>query len=388
VHRQNSQVELPLPDPVALAHSERLRERILQAIDSADGALAFSQFMEMALYEPGLGYYSAGTAKFGPAGDFVTAGELGDFLARAVVTTLAPRLAALPQPAVVELGAGTGALAAAILQQLDACGLEHVRYRILEPSPDLQSRQRALLAAHGSRVDWIETLRPDSVCGAIIANEVADALPVERVVLGSAGWQQLAVARSAREFRWCVQSLPRDLAQALGAISAELAEPLREGYVSELRPLLGPWVRTLGAALSAGDVLVIDYGMSRREYYHPQRDGGTLMCHYRHRAHADPFVYPGLQDITAWVDFSACARAAQAAGLRTAGFTTQGAWIAAAVLSDRALPGELDSHGAAQLKTLLLPGEMGERFKVLLLRRDADALPAPPLPGRDLRARL
>lgn len=385
---RNLQAELPPPEPLALEHSERLRERILQAIDAAGGSIAFSRFMEMALYEPGLGYYSAGTAKFGPAGDFVTAGDLGSFLARAVVATLTPRLAALAEPVVVELGAGTGALAADILRQLDRSGLEHVQYRILEPSPDLRARQNVLLAPYGARVSWIDRLDANSVSGAIVANEVADALPFERVVRRSGAWRQLGVTAQAREFVWCLQPLPGRSADAPAMLGAGLPDSLDEGYVSECRPLLGPWLEALGAALVCGDILIVDYGMSRREYYHPQRDGGTLMCHYRHRAHPDPFVYPGLQDITAWVDFSHCAQAAHAAGLDLAGYTTQGAWLSETLLAAPARIADLDIASAAQLKTLLLPGEMGERFKAMLLQRDGDAGPAITLPGRDLRGRL
>jgi len=383
-----SQAALPEPDATALRHSERLREQILAAIDEAGGAIAFSRFMEMALYEPGLGYYSAGTAKFGPTGDFITAADLGDFLARAIVETAAALLAGLRRPVIVELGAGTGALAADVLRLLDERGLTGVQYRILEPSPELRERQAAALAMHAGRVTWIERLEPDSIAGLVLANEVADAMPVDRVFRTAQGWEQIAVSREGREFAWVRRSAPQSTRAAIEAIEARLPEPLPAGFVSEIRPLLGGWIELLCGALSAGAALIIDYGMSRREYFHPQRAGGTLMCHYRHRAHTDPFVYPGLQDITAWVDFSACADAALGAGAILAGYTTQGGWIAETLFAEPAFAAGLTVAQAARLKTLLLPGEMGERFKVLMLSRGLAAAQLPTLAGRDLRSRL
>jgi SAM-dependent MidA family methyltransferase len=163
---------------------------------------------------------------------------------------------------------------------------------------------------------------------------------------------------------------------------------LPEGFTTEIRPLLPGWIESLCATLVSGDILLIDYGMSRREYFHPQRDAGTLMCHYRHRAHGNPFIYPGLQDITAWVDFSDCADAAQAAGMHLAGYATQGSWIAESLHGDPAVAQTMDVAQAARLRTLVLPGEMGERFKALLLARSADPQAAAALRGRDLRSRL
>jgi SAM-dependent MidA family methyltransferase len=383
--------ELPQPEAAALAHSERLRDRILAAIDSAGGTLPFSHYMQMALYEPGLGYYSAGATKFGATGDFVTAVDQGDFLARSIVTTLAPRLDAMADPVILECGGGTGQLAADILRLLAARGLERVAYRMLEPSPDLRARQAERLAsliAEGRRISWIDRLEPASISGAIIANEVADALPFDRVLRTATGWNQLAVKHAGREFRWSEVPLSQSQSEQIDAVCAGLDEVPAPGYTSEIRPLLAGWVDALTAALAAGEILLIDYGMSRREYYHPQRTSGTLMCHYRHRAHADPFVYPGLQDITAWVDFSACAQAAQAQGVTVAGYATQGGWIAAALAADASLRDALDIAQAAQLRTLLLPGEMGERFKALLLSRPPIGDAPLALPGRDLRSRL
>jgi SAM-dependent MidA family methyltransferase len=375
---------LPKPEPAALAHSERLRERIRTVIDAAGGAIAFSRYMQMALFEPGLGYYSAGAVKFGAEGDFITAVDQGDFLARAIVATLMPRLAAYDSPVIVELGAGTGKLADDILRLLDERGLDRVAYRILEPSADLRARQLRSLAARRTRVEWIDRLDPACCSGAIIANEVVDALPVDRITRTRSGWQQLAVALEGEKFCWHAKPLDATQQACIDSICARLSEPLPEGFTTEIRPLLPAWIRSLCAALVGGDILLVDYGFSRREYFHPQRDAGTLMCHYRHRAHGNPFLFPGLQDITAWVDFSDCGDAARAAGMQLAGYATQGSWIAEALQDDPLLAEGLDFTQAASLRTLLLPGEMGERFKALLLSTD----PAAALCGRDLRARL
>ncbi len=382
-----AQAALPAPESAALLHSERLRERILAVID-ADGPIGFSRFMQMALYEPGLGYYSAGATKFGSGGDFITAADLGDFLARTIVATILPQLSRAQRPAVVELGAGTGAMAADILERLNALGYREVDYRILEPSAQLRARQAEALAKFGDRVSWIEQLEPGSVTGAIVANEVADALPVDRIMLTLEGWVQLAVIRKGRAFGWVAQPLPAPARALVETLTAELPEPLPPGYVTEIRPLLDGWVGMLCEALADGVALISDYGMSRREYFHPQRESGTLMCHYRHRAHADPFLYPGLQDITAWVDFSSCARAGVDAGAEVAGYTTQGSWIAETLLTDSSSLPALDAVDAARLKTLLLPGEMGERFKVLMLGRGSEQARAARLRGRDMRDRL
>ena len=210
----------------------------------------------------------------------------------------------------------------------------------------------------------------------------------DRVLRTESGWAQLAVERAGREFRWRQAALNHSQRNEIDAVCGDLDDPPAPGYASEIRPLLSGWVAALCAALAAGEILLIDYGLSRREYYHPQRVSGTLMCHYRHRAHGDPFIYPGLQDITAWVDFSACAHAAHTQEMSTAGYATQGGWIAAALETDASLSGTLDIVQAARLRTLLLPGEMGERFKALLLSRPPAGAAPLALPGRDLRARL
>jgi len=381
----SSTAALPRPDERALERSLRLAERIRAEIDAARGFIGFERYMQLALNEPGLGYYASPDEKFGPAGDFVTAPELSDALARAIAATLAPTLEALGDATVLELGAGNGTLAAQLLDAFAARGLEHVRYLILETSGALRARQHAALADR-AQVTWLDRLPTEPIRGAIVGNEVADALPVARFVKRGAEAIPLGVTYDADGFAWAEGPHDAELAAAVRRIEERLGEPLPDGYRSEIAPALPAWIAALGTALDRGALLLVDYGYVRRDYYRAERDGGTLICHYRHRAHGDPFVYPGLQDLSAWVDWSACADAAWDAGLDVAGFTTQAQFLIGAL--GPALLGERERSGSpaalGALKTLLMPGEMGERFKVLLATKGIDL----ELPGRDLRGRL
>jgi SAM-dependent MidA family methyltransferase len=258
-----------------------------------------------------------------------------------------------------------------------------VRYRILEPSADLKERQQRALAPFAGRVEWLERL-PAPFTGVIVANEVIDALPVERFEMRASEPRALGVIAAGEHLGWGPSRADPAVAAAVRAVEDALETPLPSGYRSELCLTLPPWLLALGDSLTRGSLLFVDYGLARRDYYHEQRADGTLICHYRHRAHDDPFLYPGLQDITAWVDFSACADAAVAAGFEIAGFTTQGQYLLSVLA---ALPPALAVDLAAPreqsaLKTLILPGEMGERFKVMLLRK---GVAGPPLPGKDFR---
>ena len=377
---------LPVPSDEALRVSAELSAVIRAEIARANGVLDFAHYMELALYAPGLGYYSAGSVKLGPAGDFVTAPEISAFFGRALAATLGAELAANDAHTVLELGAGSGALAA---EMLDTWSLEgrDVDYCILEPSADLRERQQRALARFAPRVRWLDRLPTTPIKGAIVANEVLDALPVSCFAKIAGATRAIGVANGAAGFEWAVRSDARELAAAVARLEHSLGALLADGYRSELCLALPAWLGALAASLERGSLLFVDYGLVRGEYYHVQRSGGTLVCHYRHRAHADPFLYPGLQDITAWVDFSAVADAATAANLTLGGFTTQAQYLIALLA---ATPGAFGIDAASPqeqsaLKTLILPGEMGERFKVLLLRKGATG---PPLPGRDFRARL
>ncbi len=381
-----SSAELPSPSNDALRLSDALAAEIRREIERAGGWLDFARYMQLALYAPGLGYYSAGSTKLGAAGDFVTAPELSRSFARALGLTLDAELVAAAANAVLELGAGSGALAANLLDTFTRLG-RNVRYSILEPSADLRQRQQRALARFGGQVQWLERLPATPFTGAVVANEVLDALPVARFAIEGGKPCALGVAANGAGFGWKTAPAPPELVAAVGAIERSLGRPLPDGYRSEVCLVLPAWLGALGASVARGSLLFVDYGLTRGDYYHEQRADGTLICHYRHRAHGNPFVYPGLQDITAWVDFSACAEAGTEAGFVVAGFTTQGHYLLSVLAAlPPALAVELASpQEQSALKTLILPGEMGERFKVVLLRKGVDG---PDLPGKDFRYRL
>jgi SAM-dependent MidA family methyltransferase len=373
---------LPAPGSEALAQSTALVDTIRAEIRQAGGAIGFGRYMELALYAPGLGYYSGGTAKLGAAGDFVTAPEISPLFGRCIARQVAEVLDAIGGGEVLELGGGSGALAEAALEEAGG----DLAWSMLEPSPELQARQQARL---GDRVRWCQAL-PAGFKGVILANEVADALPVERFRICDGEPRRLGVACADAGFGWTLMAPEPEFVLQLREIEAAIGEPLPEGFSGEFCPLLKPWVGSLCCSLERGLVLIFDYGLPRKELYAPERDGGTLICHYRHRAHGDPFLWPGLQDLSAWVDFTAVAEAGTEAGLVLEGFTTQAAFLAGAGIGTM-LPGAGVTAAeillAQQARRLLLPGEMGERFRVMGLSRGL----GPALSGFmqvDLAARL
>jgi SAM-dependent MidA family methyltransferase len=325
------------------------RARIAGEIAARGGWISFAQYMELALRE----YYGGGAPKFGPDGDFVTAPELGSLFGRTLARSL-------PFERILELGAGSGKLAQTLIGELDC------EYFILETSPALRERQRARL---GERVTFLERL-PERFRGAILANEVVDALPVHLVAWTGDGIMERGVSAS---LSWA----DRPAAGELLAEARKIPVPLP--YVSEIGLAARAWMRTLAACVEKGALLVIDYGFPRREYYHPQRAAGTLMCHYRHRAHADPFAHPGEEDITAHVDFSALADAAREAGAEILGYATQAQFLVNCGITDVLEQANAENALryapiAAQAQKLLSPAEMGELFKVLAVGRGAPAL--------------
>ncbi|MDT8410401.1 MAG: SAM-dependent methyltransferase [Wenzhouxiangellaceae bacterium] len=368
---------LNLPEPPAeLADlSAQLCTRIVNAI-AADGPMPFQRFMQMALYEPGLGYYVNGLYKFGAAGDFVTAPERGRLFAAGLAVEL-DRLGQNLEPewTLLELGPGSGALARDLLEQLDA---PPARYLMLEPSAVLRQVQAETLEALPQslrrRVAWVDQPPEQSFDGAIVANEVIDALPISRFRKHATGFDELMVTVQSGRFGWSTRPAGGRLLKALVQLEADLAEPLASGYESEICVDLPEWLAAVTRPLGRGKVLVVDYGYPRREYYHPDRSAGTLVCHYRHRAHFDPFVWPGLTDLSAFVDFTAVAEAAQACALDVAGFTTQAGFLLASGVHERIEQAESDFERlklASEFKQLILPGEMGEKFKVMALTRGA-----------------
>jgi len=369
---------LPHPDPDALAHSERVAELLRARMAAAGGWLPFDAWMELALYAPGLGYYAAGGVKLSgrgaggpPAGDFATAPELTPLFGRTLARQAAQVMQACGARNVLEFGAGTGALADAALDAWDDMGVP-VRYAILEVSADLRERQQARLARHGDRVRWLDRL-PEAFEGCVLANEVLDAMP-PRLFRWDDGGRLLerGVRQAGEGFGWEDRPAPGDLARAVAG-----RMPPLPGYASEINLRAEAWVRALGGWLARGAALLVDYGFPRREYYHPQRAGGTLMCHLRHHAHADPFVLPGLQDITAHVDFTAMADAALDGGLDVLGYASQARFLMNAGLPEllAALPSDAPARARAlaPVQTLLSEAEMGELFKVLAVGRGLDA---------------
>lgn len=384
---------LPPPGAAAAEHSARLRAHIAAAIAAAGGAIPFARYMELALYAPGLGYYSAGAQKFGAAGDFVTAPEISPLYAQCIARQCAQVLRLLGGGDVLEIGAGSGVMAAGLLAALAAQDCLPAHYYILERSAELRARQQALLAERvpqwHERVIWLDALPSAPLRGVVVANELLDALPVQLFMLDAAGPQELFVAETQGALHWQAAAVSEPALQARIAAIRQAVGELAEGYVSEVNLTADAWLASVAETLAAGMVLLIDYGFPRREYYHAQRTRGTLMCHYRHHAHDDPFVWPGLQDITAHVDFTAVAEAAAAAGLAVAGYTTQGAFLLATGITEAlaAHDGRAQLELAQGVKKLTLPHEMGELFKVMALTRGVDE----PLVGfawRDLRARL
>jgi SAM-dependent MidA family methyltransferase len=377
--------ELPEPGAAARAHSERVAAHLRAAIAGSGGYIPFSRYMELALYAPGLGYYAAGATKLGAAGDFVTAPEMTPLFAQALATQVAAIIEVTQRREIVELGGGSGRLAADLLAALEARDALPLRYTILEPSPDLACRQRETLArdapSHLERVAWVGAL-PASIDGALIANEVLDAVPATIVSRRGGEWLERGVEWDAARgaFAWA----ERPAAARLAAMAAARFPPQGD-YTSEFSP---PAEALVGAAcrrVTGGAALWIDYGFPAAEYYHPQRSEGTLMCHYRHRAHDDPFFLPGLQDITTHVDFSAIAQAGREAGLDLLGYATQAQFLVSCGITDLLAQTPAEDVAtyaplAAQAQKLLSPAEMGEFFKVIALGKGVSA----PLCGFEL----
>jgi len=358
---------LPTPTPDALAHSQRVTAYLRSLIEDADGWIPFSRYMEAALYAPGLGYYAAGAMKFGAAGDFVTAPEMTPLFGRTLAHAIAPVLAETGGE-VLELGAGSGRLAADVLGELERTNALPARYCILEVSADLRQRQQETIARElphlRERVQWLDAL-PGHFSGVILGNEVLDALPVELVHWTEAGPKGRGVALDGESFVW----QDRPIADAALRARAE-ALNLPPGYVSEINLAAEALIASLAQSLDRGLILMVDYGFSASEYYHPQRHMGTLRAHYRHHALDDPFYLPGLCDLTAHVDFSAVAQAGIAAGLELSGYTSQASFLLNSGLTELLMqtpPTDAAAYlpQANAVQRLVSPAEMGELFKVI-----------------------
>ena len=362
-------MSLPEPTPEAREHSARVAAHIRQEIHAAGGSIGFERYMERALYAPGLGYYMAGARKLGAEGDFVTAPEISPLFGRTLAHQVREVLA-LAGNEVLEVGAGSGALAASLLCELERLDALPSRYLILELSPDLRRRSRDTLAGRMphlmERIAWLNQL-PPAFRGCILGNEVLDAMPVSLVCRANGELRERGVTVAEARFAWSARSLPEALVPRIDRSWFPF-----DGYCSEIQRHAQGFVKTLGDVLARGVALFVDYGFPRREYYHPQRASGTLRCHYRHHAHDDPFFLPGLQDMTSHIDFTAMAQAGAAGGLELLGYANQAQFLINCGITDLVAhtPAE-DPRAylplAAQVQKLTSPAEMGELFKVIAL---------------------
>lgn len=373
----------------------RLVALIRAAIEQAGGAISFAEYMELALFAPELGYYHAGADQFGSSGDFITAPESSPLFGRCVALQVGEVLSRLGGGDVCEVGAGSGALAADLLESLAEAGCLPRSYFVIERSPALRERQRTRLGSRlgdlAGRVSWQDEL-PRDFCGVVLANEVLDAMPAHRFRVHGAQLGECRVAWADGGFRWVeVDCSGSTLGKLIQSILCTLDHPLAEGYLSECAPARQRFIGSLGVSLNRGVALLFDYGYGRAEYYHPQRSSGTLRCFHRHQAHDDPLILTGLQDISVHVDFTAIAEAALGAGLHVAAYTTQAEFLLATGLLEtcRGVDPASRQHAelTAQIKRLTLPGQMGEAVKVLALARNYDGSLVG-FSGRDLRGRL
>lgn len=392
--KAHESASLPVPDADALGASSALVAWIQDELAAEGGWLPFDRYMERALYAPGLGYYSGGARKFGwrsaDGSDFVTAPELSPLFARTLARALAQALSASGTRALMEFGAGTGRLAAGVMTALDALGVAFDSYAIVELSGELRERQRqtieTLAGPLAARVQWLDAL-PAQFEGVALGNEVLDAMPVQLFARLGGRWHERGVALGENGAFGFVDRAIDDPADALaaGRVPQALLDeidamvPADVDYVTETHAAANGFTRTVCTMLTRGAAFFIDYGFPRAEYYHPQRTEGTLMCHYRHRAHDDPFVYPGLQDITSHVEFTGIAEAGTEAGADLLGFTSQARFLMNAGITD--VLAEFDPSDAARflpaanaVQKMVSEAEMGELFKVIAFSRGIDGM--------------
>jgi len=373
------QISLPPPHPTAIAHSHRLLEHILSEIQKNQGMISFADYMNLALYTPGLGYYSAGAEKFNAPGDFITAPEISPIFSECLANQCQQILESLPKAGdILELGAGTGKMAADILCYLEKQNSLPHTYFILEPSADLKKRQQETLQFNCphlySFVEWLDYLPTKKFCGVILANEVLDAMPINRFEINDNLLFEIMVTQKNNQ----LQTLKKETNDR-ELLALYHSQDWPSVYSSEINLNLKPWIKSVSNILERGVILLIDYGFPQSEYYHPDRTMGTLNCHYRHHSHSDPFYYPGLQDITAHVDFSSLTEAAIESGLMLAGYTNQAAFLLGCGLINLVENNENNPKIGSKkfainhaIHLLTSPAEMGELFKVIAFSRDFD----------------
>jgi SAM-dependent MidA family methyltransferase len=383
------------PGEAAAEHHARACELLTREILAAGGWLSFERFMDLSLYAPGSGYYSGGAQKLGKSGDFTTAPEISRLFGACLGLQCAEILRALHAGSILEIGAGSGRMAVEILERLESLQALPEHYSILEVSADLRERQRELLEERlphlKARIHWLDRPPEQPFDGVILANEVLDALPVARFRWRADGVEEMGVAIENGRFAWAARPANANMVEECRRLSAA-AGGWEDGYVSEYCPRVPAWTQAVTQALKRGAALWFDYGLPRAQYYLPERHDGTLACHYRHSVHGDPFVEVGLQDITAWVDFTLLAEASREAGFELAGFTTQAHFLAGIGIGDemRRMAGG-NEHQFARLaneaRQLMMPGEMGERFKAMATLRGL-SIPLSGFALQDLRHTL
>jgi len=384
---------LPSPEPHALAHQQKLLKLIQDEIAASNGQISFARFMELALYAPGLGYYSAGSRKFGAEGDFVTAPEISSLFSKCLARQCEQILKEIPEGKILEYGAGSGIMATDILLELERIDCLPSQYLILEISADLRERQKETITTRCphllERVFWLDKLPSEKIDGIVLANEVLDAMPVQGFKITADGIKEVFVAYENGEFVSKLSEPNKQLQEFANTLQKESLQGIGE-YESELNLNISPWVKSIGEYLNKGICLLIDYGFPRHEFYHPSRNTGTLMCHYRHHAHSDPFKFVGLQDITAHVDFTAVAESAVECGFNVSGFTTQASFLLSFGITEMMTdPSNQKEYlmQSQQVQTLTMPHEMGELFKLIALSKGIE-LPLAGFKMQDLIDRL
>ena len=388
--RKLSKPLLPEPDIFAHELSKKLCAKIHAAIEENSGAIGFDQYMDLALYEPNLGYYTAGLEKFGEQGDFVTAPEISSLFARCLAVQCAEILAQMHTDACIcELGAGSGSMAVDLLQELLHKDSLPKIYYIIEPCAELRQRQQQKIGQKiptlKQRIVWLQSIPKQQFEGIIVANEVVDAMPVKRIIIDSVMAEYSVTSNTgtsnkktgAAPFKWQQKDASPKLQTTVQAMLDTLDQPLPKPYIADINFYIQPWLHTLNDMLHKGVILISDYGYARKDFFHPQRGLGSLICHYRHQVHDDPFLYPGLQDITASVDFTTIAETATSMGMQVTGFTTQAHFLIACGLEQFMLEQQQKSTAERlqmvhQANRLTMPGEMGEKFKLIALSKAID----------------
>lgn len=398
------QTSLPEPSAENKAHSDKLKQLIQKNITAQGGKISFSDYMNMALYTPGLGYYSAGLKKFGKQGDFVTAPEISPLFAQCLALQCIHIMQQMKQKKLLEVGAGSGIMAIELVLELEKQQQLPEQYLILELSAELKDRQQQAIKAKLPHLYplfvWLDHLPEKHFSGIVLANELLDAMPIHLLKLEQQSTLERYVAVNGEgNFIWqdAPPSNPRlyEVAETIRMQQKKLQhlnDQPDKPYITEVNLQAVDWLKSIADILFEGAILLIDYGYTAQEYYHPQRSMGTLMCHYQHHRHTDPFYLPGLQDITAHVDFSSIAATAKASALQVCGFTTQAHFLMAGGLVE--LTKDLDPNDtlnfvqiAQQIKMLTLPEEMGELFKVILLSK-GKRLSLPAFNLKDFQNRL